>query len=67
MTIFASKKSVAVGYFNSHPHEEDDAMPAADLEKIINFNSHPHEEDDGNPEKNRKEKRRFQLTSSRRG
>ena len=33
-------------HFNSHPHEEDDLLPAVLLPSAIYFNSHPHEEDD---------------------
>ena len=34
------------GYFNSHPHEEDDLSDAVRSLHQRNFNSHPHEEDD---------------------
>ena len=33
-------------YFNSHPHEEDDAMFVFLHISATYFNSHPHEEDD---------------------
>ena len=33
-------------YFNSHPHEEDDALVTVGIACAIHFNSHPHEEDD---------------------
>ena len=33
-------------YFNSHPHEEDDAVHHTFLQAPSHFNSHPHEEDD---------------------
>ena len=53
--------------FNSHPHEEDDAILFIIQIAMYYFNSHPHEEDDGfiltvNPGLTL-----FQLTSSRRG
>ena len=34
------------GYFNSHPHEEDDYGTACNNGCGCYFNSHPHEEDD---------------------
>ena len=35
-----------IGFFNSHPHEEDDGgWPCESIRGIL-FNSHPHEEDD---------------------
>ena len=33
-------------YFNSHPHEEDDAISKTRQQLDNDFNSHPHEEDD---------------------
>ena len=36
------------GYFNSHPHEEDDYHISIYLSATRYFNSHPHEEDDSN-------------------
>ena len=36
------------GYFNSHPHEEDDFYLCMCVTLTKYFNSHPHEEDDGN-------------------
>ena len=34
------------GYFNSHPHEEDDVTLWWIITRVRHFNSHPHEEDD---------------------
>ena len=42
---------MAVKYFNSHPHEEDDDSPSQHLTIHQYFNSHPHEEDDIYPVK----------------
>ena len=38
--------SIAIEYFNSHPHEEDDIYATDNVIDNIHFNSHPHEEDD---------------------
>ena len=38
------------GYFNSHPHEEDDLCKCGEKKVRWYFNSHPHEEDDGKPD-----------------
>ena len=40
--------SIAIEYFNSHPHEEDDIYATDNVIDNIHFNSHPHEEDDSN-------------------
>ena len=37
---------MAVNYFNSHPHKEDDVFSYTPQGAISNFNSHPHKEDD---------------------
>ena len=38
--------AMAILYFNSHPHEEDDFVAVRSLPLYRYFNSHPHEEDD---------------------
>ena len=54
-------------YFNSHPHEEDDAGNHTLGKAVRYFNSHPHEEDDDNLIHHFNPSFLFQLTSSRRG
>ena len=46
MTNVISWKECRDGYFNSHPHEEDDQRNKLIIGIKIYFNSHPHEEDD---------------------
>ena len=46
MTNFHGDDELFTGYFNSHPHEEDDVKPCFVEWQHIHFNSHPHEEDD---------------------
>ena len=46
MTERRQQKQAGGSYFNSHPHEEDDAVKALEEQRQKNFNSHPHEEDD---------------------
>ena len=55
------------GYFNSHPHEEDDGTQQQVEKNVQHFNSHPHEEDDRKRKESYKHYIIFQLTSSRRG
>ena len=47
MTRKLINRSWCIGYFNSHPHEEDDRIRRQPSEWYRYFNSHPHEEDDG--------------------
>ena len=54
-------------YFNSHPHEEDDASENIWPPPYGYFNSHPHEEDDIDSAFGLDFGYTFQLTSSRRG
>ena len=53
--------------FNSHPHEEDDAVAYFEWDVPKDFNSHPHEEDDVHGRKGESTIQTFQLTSSRGG
>ena len=46
MTGTRQKDNRYRNYFNSHPHEEDDANSRKDYKQTVYFNSHPHEEDD---------------------
>ena len=46
MTICSMGENKLFGYFNSHPHEEDDSYRRVEQEGVKHFNSHPHEEDD---------------------
>ena len=62
-----SRKSRISGYFNSHPHEEDDQVEMATRYMTLHFNSHPHEEDDPTFSSLSSSVSSFQLTSSRRG
>ncbi len=67
MTEDSFETGLAVNYFNSHPHEEDDGKYNRYYNYSCYFNSHPHEEDDLNSIARTLEKQIFQLTSSRRG
>ena len=55
------------GYFNSHPHKEDDVWHVSSSVASTDFNSHPHKEDDDSSSRSTDRKGRFQLTSSQGG
>ncbi len=46
MTLWCTHRNKGEGYFNSHPHEEDDKWKKSKTSLRLYFNSHPHEEDD---------------------
>ena len=67
MTFLCRFRTIYNLYFNSHPHEEDDADNSVFASPFRYFNSHPHEEDDVPLSLKRMISKPFQLTSSRGG
>ena len=65
--MFRKARMKLDGYFNSHPHEEDDLAGNGGIHNELYFNSHPHEEDDSPGYGQKGVGWIFQLTSSRRG